>query len=289
MTPTITLRTIEKTDIPIIVQAFELAQWSKPTETFEHYLREQTDNKRAIWLAFQNNQFAGYVTLKWESQYEPFLKNSIPEIMDLNVLPKFQKQGIGSLLLARAEQEAFKEHDTVGLGTGLYADYGQAIQMYIDRGYKPDGRGVTYHYQTVTPGNKVCLDDDLILWFSKKHTRLKTISPQSIQTAPHFIWGNACEGWWLHQDEKFTVISELMPPNTAELRHYHKHTDQFFYCLQGELWIQFHHEECVLQDHEGIHIPAGAPHQVKNNSSNNVRFLVFSSSTSHNDRVDLEA
>lgn len=289
MRPTITIRPIEKTDIPVMVQAFELANWPKPTKTFEQYLHEQTDNKRVIWLAFQNHQFAGYVTLKWQSHYEPFLKQNIPEIMDLNVLPKFQKQGIGSILLTRAEQEAFKEHDTVGLGTGLYADYGQAIKMYIERGYKPDGRGVTYHYQTVTPGNKVCLDDDLILWFSKKHTQLKTISPQSIQTAPHFIWGNACDGWWLHQDEKFTVISERMPPNTAELRHYHQHTDQFFYCLQGELWIQLHQEEYTLQANQGLSILAGVPHQVKNKSANHVQFLVFSSPDSHNDRVDLEA
>ena len=92
--------------------------------------------------------------------------------MDLIVLPDFRKQGIGSLLIAHAEQEAFIQHDTVGLGTGLYADYGQAIKMYIDRGYKPDGRGVTYNYQTVTPGDTVCLDDDLVLWFSKKRPSL---------------------------------------------------------------------------------------------------------------------
>ena len=131
----------------------------------------------------------------------------------------------------------------------------------------------------------------MILVFSPNQSLLQTISPQmvqSIQTAPHFTWGDACDGWWLHQNEKFTVISECMPPNTTELRHYHQHTDQFFYCLQGELWIQLHQEEYTLQANQGLSILAGVPHQVKNKSANHVQFLVFSSPDSHNDRVDLE-
>lgn len=104
----------------------------------------------------------------WKSAYQPFQKMNIPEIMDLNVLPAFRKQGIGSLLIARAEEEAFKQYNMIGIGVGLYADYGQALKIYIDRGYKPDGRGVTYNYQMVKPGDNVCLDDDLILWFNKK-------------------------------------------------------------------------------------------------------------------------
>lgn len=168
MKSSIILRPIESSDISLIVYAFELAQWPKPAEIFERYLLEQTHHQRVVWLAFKNQQFAGYITLKWQSNYASFRAENIPEIMDLNVLPSFQKQGVGSFLMDHAEQEAFKGHDTVGLGTGLYADYGQAMKMYINRGYKPDGRGITYHYQAVMPGNAVYLDDDLILWFIKK-------------------------------------------------------------------------------------------------------------------------
>lgn len=42
-----------------------------------------------------------------------------------------RNKGIGSLLIETAEREAFKDNDTVGLGVGLYKDYGQAQKIYI--------------------------------------------------------------------------------------------------------------------------------------------------------------
>ena len=113
------------------------------------------------------NLLAGYVTLKWESHYLPFKKQVIPEIVDLNVLPAFRNQGIGSKLLDEAERSAFERSNIVGIGVGLYPDYGSAQRLYVKRGYIPDGRGVTYKYQPIPPGETVCLDDDLIFWFTK--------------------------------------------------------------------------------------------------------------------------
>ena len=113
------------------------------------------------------NLLAGYVTLKWESHYLPFKKQVIPEIVDLNVLPAFRNQGIGSKLLDEAERSAFERSSIVGIGVGLYPDYGSAQRLYVKRGYIPDGRGVTYKYQPIPPGETVCLDDDLIFWFTK--------------------------------------------------------------------------------------------------------------------------
>jgi GNAT superfamily N-acetyltransferase len=96
---------------------------------------------------------------------------AIPEIMDLNVLPLFRSKGIGSMLLDIAENEAFKNHASIGLGVGLYAGcdggYGAAQKIYVKRGYVPDGKGVTYNYSPVEPGASVILDDDLVLWFTK--------------------------------------------------------------------------------------------------------------------------
>jgi ribosomal protein S18 acetylase RimI-like enzyme len=155
-------------DIELIVDHFAKHGWHKPTSTFETYWREQTNNERLIWLAFYKQQFAGYITLKWNSPYSPFKKYNIPEIMDLNVLPPYRGKGIGFALLKTAEREAGKQHDVVGLGVGLYRDYGSAQKLYVRNGYMPDGLGVTYQYQTVEPGANVCLDDDLVLWFTKK-------------------------------------------------------------------------------------------------------------------------
>ncbi len=112
--------------------------------------------------------------------------------------------------------------------------------------------------------------------------------PISIKNALHYVWGQGCEGWWLKKDGNFIVIAETMPPGTAEKNHYHKNTDQFFYCLKGKLIIQFNEGEQMLSEHEGCSITAGVPHKVKNMSNEMVHFLVISSQKSANDRVDLE-
>lgn len=161
------IRKLKKTDIPMIVEQFAAHHWPKPSSTFEKYLQEQQEGTRKIWLAFDKTRFTGYVTLTKKSLYPAFQMNHIPEIMDLNVLPPFRNKGIGSLLIEIAEQDAFKENDIVGIGVGLYKDYGQAQKIYVARGYQPDGHGVTYNYQYVEPGKTVCLDDDLVLWFTK--------------------------------------------------------------------------------------------------------------------------
>jgi len=171
---------LQEDSIPMIVEAFQQANWPKPASLFETYLEEQKKGSRLVWLGFFEDQFAGYVTLKWQSSYPPFAADGIPEIMDLNVLPSFRKCGIGSYLLECAEQEAARQSDYVGIGVGLYggADggYGAAQRLYVKRGYIPDGKGVTYHYQPAEPGHVYPLDDELVLWFTKKLTRTLSYS-----------------------------------------------------------------------------------------------------------------
>ena len=273
--------------IPNIVESFHLANWPKPASLFENYLKEQNENERLIWVALSENHIAGYITLKWHSAYPTFQKQSIPEIMDFNVLPNFRNQGIGSALLTVAETHAFTKHEVIGLGVGLYADYGQALKLYVKYGYKPDGEGVTSHYQTVAPGASICLDDDLVLWFTKPRAKSNQHNVISKQNAMHYTWGNACDGWWFHQTDKLTVILEQMPPNTAEEKHYHHQTEQFFYCLEGELYIETNESSYRLNSNEGLSIHAGITHQVINQSTADVTFLVISCPNSHHDRVNL--
>ena len=163
----IQIRPFEKSDILVMFDAFGVYPWSKSASIFEHYWLEQQANERCVWLAFLNEIFAGYITLKWHSAYEPFSTQHIPEIMDLNVLLLYRQRGIATQLLDLAEITAMQRSTRVGLGVGLYADYGHAQKLYFKRGYQPDGRGITYDYQPVKPGEQVCLDDDLIFWLVK--------------------------------------------------------------------------------------------------------------------------
>lgn len=168
----VTCELLSSDHIPLISEAFNQIGWNKPASIFEGYLKEQESGERLVWVAHVYDQFAGYITLKWQSLYPSFKAQNIPEISDLNVLPAYRKIGIGSLLLDTAEKAAATKSEVVGIGVGLYAGadggYGAAQRLYVKRGYIPDGKGVTYNYEPTVPGNNYPLDDDLVLWFTKK-------------------------------------------------------------------------------------------------------------------------
>lgn len=117
----IQVKFLSANDFPIITDAFNVIGWNKPITLFEQYLEEANSGSRLILVAFIDNKFAGYITLKWQSLYQSFKNQNIPEIIDLNVLPAFRKRGVGSMLLNIAEKEAATKNNIVGLGVGLYA------------------------------------------------------------------------------------------------------------------------------------------------------------------------
>lgn len=126
------IRLLEKTDIAVIVNGFKESGWQiKPTSVFEQYLDEQQQGKRICLVAFVacraeaatqrrgNSEFAGYVTLKWQSDYKIFADDNIPEISDLNVLPSFRNKGIGSALIESCEKYAAERSNIVGIALVL--------------------------------------------------------------------------------------------------------------------------------------------------------------------------
>jgi len=161
------IRSLGAKDCNVIAEAFQAQGWDKTLSQYQSYLAEQERRKRLVLLAFWDNQFAGYLTIKWESYYPPFLKEGIPEIMDLNVLIIFQRKGIASALMNLAESLVSKVSSRIGIGVGLTSDYGNAQIMYIKRGYIPDGRGISYNEQFLNMGDRVTIDHDLILCLCK--------------------------------------------------------------------------------------------------------------------------
>ncbi|MBA3670800.1 MAG: cupin domain-containing protein [Gemmatimonadaceae bacterium] len=110
-------------------------------------------------------------------------------------------------------------------------------------------------------------------------------SPISRDTASHYRWGAACDGWHLVQAQALSVIEERMPAATDEVRHWHARARQFFYVLEGTLEIEVEGEIHHLRTGEGIELPPGVAHQTRNRSADDVRFLVVSQPPSHGDRM----
>ena len=162
------IRLLESKDIPEIAEAFQQLGWRKPASQYERYLTEQSLGLREVFVVFVKGEFAGYLTVCWYSLYEPFRKKNIPEIVDLNVLPKFRRQGIGTQLMDIAENTIAKVNPIAGIGVGMDPDYGAAQRLYVLRGYIPDGHGLHYRDHYVKYGEQIIVDDDLAIYLTKE-------------------------------------------------------------------------------------------------------------------------
>lgn len=107
----------------------------------------------------------------------------------------------------------------------------------------------------------------------------------SKENAEHYLWGNSCHGWHLVKQQNLSVIHELMPPGTSEVKHYHERSLQFFFILSGTATLEINGDRKILSQHEGVEIPSGIPHQILNESENELEFLVISQPPSHSDRI----
>ncbi len=162
------LALLTEEDISDIVAAFKSIGWSKPESTYLTYLDEQSNNLRSVIVAKVDGKFCGYVTLKYHSDYPDFNAQNIPEISDLNVLPDYRNEGIGTSLILECEKFADERgYRTVGIGVGMTADYGNAQRLYVKLNYVPDGKGLFYKNVSVKYNESVTADDDLVLYLTK--------------------------------------------------------------------------------------------------------------------------
>ena len=77
-------------------------------------------------------------------------------------------RGLGSLMMKEAEKIASQRSPVVGIGFGLHRGYGVAQQLYVRRGYVPDGRGVYWSGRFPAEMEGIVLDNDLVLYLTKR-------------------------------------------------------------------------------------------------------------------------
>ena len=164
----ITIHPITEEDVTGIVSAFRAQGWEKPEPQYIRYCSESRLGTRTVVLAKYAGEFAGYLTIMWQSEYPPFRQADIPEIVDFNVLIKYRRLGIGSALMDEAEQRIATRSPVAGIGVGLTADYGAAQVLYVKRGYIPDGRGAVWRGQAIVYDQQITVDDDLAVYLTKQ-------------------------------------------------------------------------------------------------------------------------
>jgi GNAT superfamily N-acetyltransferase len=164
------IRPLRQQDIEVLGDLY--FPWSTREETvtkWTRYLDEQQKGTRTACIIEQQDKIVGYGHLLLASEYPPFKKNGIPEIHDVWIFEEERHKGFGSMLIRHLEQLAKKnECQKIGIGVGLYKDYGRAQKLYFQMGYCPDGEGISYQFASVVPGEKYPADDDLILWLLKQ-------------------------------------------------------------------------------------------------------------------------
>lgn len=109
----------------------------------------------------------------------------------------------------------------------------------------------------------------------------------SKENSEHYLWGDNCDGWHLVKSPKLSVIQECVPSGCSEVRHFHERSEQFFFVLSGIASLEVNGTMNRLEPQQGLHVPAGTPHQLKNEHTENLLFIVTSTPPSHRDRVEL--
>ncbi len=164
----ILIRDMLQRDAQIITDE-EIAQgWHQTIQKYEKKLEHQAQGKAIVLVAEFRGNVAGYISVYPDSEWGSFANRGYPEIVDLGVLEKYRRNGIGSKLMDIAEELASRYSDTVYLGVGLHNGYGSAQRMYVKRGYIPDGTGVWYGEKVCPQYADCCNDDELVLYLSKK-------------------------------------------------------------------------------------------------------------------------
>ncbi|MFK7811866.1 MAG: cupin domain-containing protein [Maribacter sp.] len=109
---------------------------------------------------------------------------------------------------------------------------------------------------------------------------------KSKENSEHYSWGTNCSGWHLVKSDNLSIIEELMPANTSEQKHYHNFSEQYFYILNGTASFEIENKILEVNKGEGVHVYPKVNHQIKNESSSDLEFIVISQPSARIDRID---
>ena len=154
MKKNISIHLAQKDEIPELINWFT-DNYYHDREQAEKHFADHIDQDGATFVAKENNQLVGYVTVGIS------YTKKIPLIANFYVAEGYRRMGLGTRLLDLAEEYIAKNlGDRVVLWVPILDAFGPAQIMYIKRGYVPDGRGVVTDNTPVKAGDKVTISDE---------------------------------------------------------------------------------------------------------------------------------
>jgi mannose-6-phosphate isomerase-like protein (cupin superfamily) len=84
------------------------------------------------------------------------------------------------------------------------------------------------------------------------------------------------------------VKLEKMPAHTSEEKHFHKHSQQFFFILKGEAVFEMQQERISVKSGQGLYIEAAKEHRILNEANEDLEFILTSQPSTVNDRINVE-
>jgi mannose-6-phosphate isomerase-like protein (cupin superfamily) len=109
-----------------------------------------------------------------------------------------------------------------------------------------------------------------------------------VEFISYYQWGDNCEGWNLVDGEKLSVKLERMPAFTAEKKHYHTNTQQYFFILKGQAVFEVDEKKITIKANQGIHILPLQKHKIINEQHMELEFILSSQPAVLSDRVNCE-
>ncbi|OCW59565.1 cupin domain-containing protein [Hoeflea olei] len=114
------------------------------------------------------------------------------------------------------------------------------------------------------------------------------MKPVEAASENFYSWGEVCSGWRLLDLTHFQVRQESMPPASAEEPHMHRQAHQFFYVLDGQMTVRTPDGAVCMGPGQGLHVPAGQPHWVRNDGASDLIFVLSSSPGTSGDRYPVD-
>ena len=109
--------------------------WITLGRTFEDSLKILLDSSKEIYLAFEDNQFAGFIIINMKGAF-------IGYIQTICIAPEFRGKGLGTKLIQFAEERIFSETPNVFMCVSSFNK--EAQKLYERLGYEVIGELKNY-------------------------------------------------------------------------------------------------------------------------------------------------